>query len=90
MTEDTGELLEEIEEKKEPEMQKKTGISLKSLGRYGRGGDSYQIVAERQNFIIIWGCRPSRSVEAKTNMVNEIAQVMRDRFDRDNLSLYIP
>ena len=23
-------------------------------------------------------------------MVHEIAQVMRDRFDRDNLSLYIP
>ena len=58
-----------------------------AIEQRGEGGNS---TATRQNFLLMWGCRPSKTVIADTNMINEIADVMTDRFNRDTLSLSIP
>ena len=46
--------------------------------------------ADRQKYCLIWGCRPGTQVLADTNMVKEISDVMKERFDRNTLSLRIP
>ena len=53
-------------------------------------GNAYSSLCQRQNLILIWGCRPAHGVKADTNMVSELAKVMTERFDRDNLALRIP
>ena len=43
-----------------------------------------------QNFIFIWGCRPSSGVDAETVMVAELAQMLGTKCNRDNMTIELP
>ena len=38
----------------------------------------------------MWGCRPSKSVEAETKMVKDIVHTFMNKFDRDTMSIQLP
>ena len=43
-----------------------------------------------QNFIFIWGCRPSAGVAAQTAMVEELVQMLSKKCDRDTMTIELP
>ena len=52
-------------------------------------GDGYAPSNKRMNFILLWGCRPSRIVAADTKMAEEVSSAMA-KFDKSNLCLKFP
>ena len=88
---------EVVEEVKEPaedpdDMQDPTDSLPDETGALkGRGGGGHQKVnADHTNFLLMWGCRPSKMVLAETTMVENIVDTFMNKFDRTNLSIKIP
>ena len=71
---------------------------LNELIELGRGeievrGSKGQLQAaykERQNFLFMWGCRPSDGVAAKTEMVGDLINTLMNFYDKSNLTFVIP
>ena len=45
---------------------------------------------KRQNFAFCYGCGPGKGVLAKTNMMNEIAEIFRTEYSRVDFTLIAP
>ena len=43
-----------------------------------------------QNFLMMWGCGPSRQVALETAMITNITDTLKNRFDRDTLTIQLP
>ena len=52
--------------------------------------DQVDIELVHQNFQFLYGCRPSRTVEADTEMVYEITETFETMFDKNELTLKFP
>ena len=60
------------------------------LGKKGRGeGFHFATSVEHNNFLLMWGCRPSSQVEIETKMVKNIIDTLM-RFDKVDLSIQLP
>ena len=70
-------------------LQKKAQKGIISGGD-SRGGEYVNALSVHKNFILLFGCRPQLGVKAKTKMVHELMQLMRQRYNRDTLCLKLP
>ena len=43
-----------------------------------------------QNFLLIFGEKPGKSVRADTDMASEVVNCMMQRYDKDSLSIKVP
>ena len=60
-------------------------------GPKGRGFTSFsQSTIACQNFLMMWGCGPSRQVALETAMITNITDTLKNRFDRDTLTIQLP
>ena len=60
-------------------------------GLKGRGFTLFsQSTIASQNFLMMWGCGPSRQVALETAMITNITDTLKNRFDRDTLTIQLP
>ena len=45
---------------------------------------------EPVNLILIWGCKPTKGVNANTKMCYDLSKLFNERYDRQDLKLEIP
>ena len=55
-----------------------------------RGTQQADELFEYQNFILLSGCSPDMTVAAKTKMIEDIADVLLNRFDKTTFSILLP
>ena len=56
----------------------------------GQKGQLQAAYKERQNFLFMWGCRPSDGVAAKTEMVGDLINILVNNYDKSNLTFVMP
>ena len=55
-------------------------------------GDTCKIetMNKLQNFLFMWGCRPSNKILAETTMVKDVVRTLLRNYDRNSLSIELP
>ena len=66
-------------------------VELKK-GSLDRGGGEVLSTeqSDEQNFLFMWGCRPSAGVLANTEMVRDLIQVLETNYDKDRMRMVLP
>ena len=78
-------MIEEIKD------QKDNGQIPSANNEKSRGFSSFTAATiELQNFLLMWGCRPSSAVNANTKMIAEIVNVLLTKLDRNTLTIQLP
>ena len=66
-----------------------SGVKINEL----RGGDPFAIQSHqsiRQNVLLMWGCKPTKSVGKATQMVRDVVGIFEHQFNPQTLMLPIP
>ena len=58
----------------------------------GRGNGEFRSAKfkAQQNFLFMWGCRPSDQVDAKTAMVKDVVKTLMKKYNRNDMTIHIP